>query len=148
MDEAIWDGYYDEYRDNIDNYADWEDYDESLDDAICPVCITGRMDDDEMTEEDWDRYSADFERRYNEHLNSVKKSGSRRVSPAAGKRCANKYYYDDEDGIGSLLPTEEEINHYRRELGCDEEYNLRVAIGTMCRPHEDTMAAFFLENCF
>ena len=131
-----------EYRDNIDNYADWEDYDESLDDATCPVCMTGRIDADEMTEEDWDRYSADFERRYNEHLNSVKKSGSRRVH-TSGRR-----YYDEEDGISSLLPTEEEINHYRRELGCDEEYNLRVAISTMCRPHEDTMAAFFLENCF
>lgn len=69
-----------EYRDNIDNYADWEDYDESLDDAIRPVCMTGRVDADEMTEEDWDRYSADFERRYNEHARSVKSSRSRCVS--------------------------------------------------------------------
>lgn len=109
MDEAIWDGYYD---------------------------------DDEMTEEDWDRYSADFERRYNEHLRSIKSRGRRNVNTSG---CHN---YDEEDGIGSLLPTEEEINHYRRSLGCDEEYNLRVAIGTMCRPHEDTMAAFFLDSSF
>lgn len=96
---------------------------------------------DEMTEEDWDRYSAEFERRYNEHARSVKSSGSRRVSRSTTSR-----YYDEDDGIGSLLPTEEEINHHRRALGCDDEYNLRVAISEMCRPHEDTMASFFLEG--
>lgn len=41
-----------EYRDNINNWADWEDYDETLDEAIRPVCMTGRADSDEMTEED------------------------------------------------------------------------------------------------
>ena len=143
MDEAIWDGYYDEYRDNIDNYADWEDYDESLDDATRPVCMTGMIDADEMTEADWDRYSADFERRYNEHARSIKSSGSRRVGRSTASR-----YYDEEDGIGSLLPTIEEIEHYRRALGCDDEYNIRVAVSGMCRPHEDTMASFFLESCF
>ena len=140
-----------EYRDNIDNYADWEDYDESLDDATRPVCMTGRTDADEMTEADWDRYSADFERRYNEHLRSAKSSGSRRV----GRSTASRYYddysegsYDEEDGIGSLLPTTEELEHYRRALGCDEKYNLEQAFYSMCRPREDTMAAFFLENSF
>lgn len=115
MDEAIWDGYYD---------------------------------DDEMTKEDWDRYSRDFEARYNEHLNSIKSSSPRRVSRACtvGKRVANRYYYDDNDDIGLFLPTEEEIVYYRRALGCDEEYNLRVAVSGMCRPHEDTMASFFLES--
>lgn len=112
MDEAIWDGYYD---------------------------------DDEMTEADWDRYSREFEARYNEHLNSIKSSSPRRV----GRSTASHYYSEgDDDGIGSLLPTTEEIEHYRRALGCDEEYNLRSAIYGMCRPHEDTMAAFFLDSCF
>ena len=108
MDEAIWDGYYD---------------------------------DDEMTEADWDRYSREFEARYNEHLNSIKSSSPRRVG-----RSTASHYYDEEDGLGSLLPTEEEINRYRRALGCDERYNLEQAFCSMCRPHEDTMAAFFLES--
>ena len=99
--------------------------------------------DDEMTEADWDRYSREFEARYNEHLNSIKSSGSRRVSRSTASR-----YYDEEDGIGSLLPTTEEIEHYRRALGCDEEYNLRSTIYGMTRPHEDTMAAFFLDSGF
>ena len=100
--------------------------------------------DDEMTEADWDRYSREFEARYNEHLNSIKSSSPRRV----GRSTASRHYYSegDDDGIGSLLPTTEEINRYRRALGCDEEYNLRSAIYGMCRPHEDTMAAFFLES--
>ena len=132
-----------EYRDNIDNYADWEDYDESLDDAIRPVCMTGRIDADEMTEADWDRYSADFEHRYKEHSRSVKSSRSR--SRRVGRSTASRYC-DEEDGIGSLLPTIEEIEHYRRALGCDDEYNLRAVISGMCRPHEDTMAAFFLDS--
>ena len=109
MDEAIWDGYYN--------------------------------DDDEMTEDDWDRYSREFEARYNEHLNSIKSSSPRRVGRSTASR-----YYDEEDGISSLLPTLEEIERYRRALGCDEEYNLRSAICEMCRPHEDTMAAFFLDS--
>ena len=160
MDEAIWDGYYDEYRDNIDNYADWEDYDESFDEAIRPVCMTGRADDDEMTEADWDRYAREFEARYNEHARSIKSSSPR---PARGL-CVKCNFYDDysegsydegdalekcyfeEDGIGSLLPTTEELEHYRRALGCDEKYNLEQAFYSMCRPLEDTMAAFFLES--
>lgn len=126
-----------EYRDNIDNYADWEDYDESLDDAICPICMTGRIDADGMTEEDWDRFSADFERRYNEHLRSVKSSSPRRVGRSTASR-----YYDEEDGLGNLLPTEEEINYYRRSLIPDAS----EIITSMVRPHEDSMAAFFLES--
>ena len=160
MDEAIRDGYYDEYRDNIDNYADWEDYDESLDDATCPVCMTGRIDADEMTEADWHRYSRAFESRYNEQMRSINNSGPR---PVRGLRAKCNFYddysggsYDEGDalekcyfeeyGIGSLLPTTEEIEHYRRALGCDDEYNLRMAVSGMCRPHEDTMAEFFLES--
>ena len=113
MDEAIWDGYYD---------------------------------DDEMTEEDWDRYSADFERRYNEHARSVKSSRPRRVGRACtvGKRVANRYYYDDNDDIGLFLPTEEEIIYYRRSLMPDAS----EIITSMVRPHEDTMAAFFLDSNF
>jgi hypothetical protein len=107
MDEAIWDGYYN---------------------------------DDEMTEEEWDDYSADFERRYNEHARSIKSSGSRRVS-TSGRR-----YYDEDDGLSNLLPTEEEINHYRRALGCDDEYNVerlfRATVDKMIRD-DDTMASFF-----
>ena len=106
----------------------------------------GYYDSDEMTEADWDRYSADFERRYKEHARSVKSSGSRRVGRACtvGKRVANRYYYDDNDDIGLFLPTEEEIIYYRRSLIPDPA----EVISGMCRPHEDTMAAFFLENCF
>ena len=133
------------WTDNIDNYEDWEDMTAFADD-LPSACMTGRIDDDEMTEEDWDRYGAEFERRYNAHSESVRGSSPRRVSRACGKRVANRYYYDEEDGIGSLLPTEEEIEHYRRALGCDDEYNLRVAVSEMCRPHEDTMAFFFLES--
>ena len=149
-----------EYRDNIDNWADWEDYDESLDDAIRPVCMTGRADNDEMTDADLDRYSREFEARYNEHLKSIKSSSPR---PARGLRAKCNFYddysegsydegdalekcYFEEDGIGSLLPTTEELEHYRRALGCDEKYNLEQAFYSMCQPHEDTMAAFFLES--
>lgn len=97
--------------------------------------------DDEMTEADWDRYATEFERRYNAHAESVRGSSPRCVGRSTASR-----YYDEEDGIGSLLPTEEEIERYRRALGCDDEYNLRVAVSEMCRPHEDTMAHFFLES--
>ena len=96
-----------------------------------------------MDEAIWDGYYDDFERHYNEHMRSVKSPDSRRVGRSTASR-----YYDEEDGIGSLLPTTEEIEHYRRALGCDDEYNLRMIISGMCRPHEDTMAAFFLESCF
>ena len=133
-----------EYRDNIDNWADWEDYDETLDEAIRPVCMTGRADSDEMTEGDWDRYSREFEARYNEHLRSIKSSSPRRVGRACivGKRVANRYYYDENDDIGQYLPSEEEILYLRRSLMPDP---IEV-ISSMARPHEDTMAAFFLES--
>jgi hypothetical protein len=141
MDKAIWDGYYDEYRDNIDNYADWEDYDESLDDAIRPVCMTGRIDADEMTEEDWDRYSADFERRYNEHARSIKSSCSRRVGRSTASR-----YYDEEDDLDNLLPTTEYLQRLARESGIDRDYNVhmafRHAVEEMIRD-DDTMASYF-----
>jgi hypothetical protein len=130
------------WTDNIDNYADWEDMTAFADD-LPAVCMTGRADADEMTEADWDRYSREFEARYNEHLNSIKSSGSRRVG-----RSTASHYYDEEDGMSSLLPTIEEIEHYRRALGCDDEYNLRVAVSGMCRPHEGTMAEFFLDMNF
>ena len=97
--------------------------------------------DDEMTEQDWEEYSREFERRYNEHYNSIKSSSPRRVGRSTASR-----YYDEEDGTSSLLSTIEEIEHYRRALGCDDEYNLCMAVRGMCRPHEDTMAAFFLES--
>jgi hypothetical protein len=126
-----------EYRDNIDNWADWEDYDESLDEAIRPVCMTGRADNDEMTDADLERYSREFEARYNERLKSIKSSSPRRVG-----RSTASHYYDEEDGLGNLLPTEEEINHYRRSLMPDPV----EVISSMIRPHEDTMAAFFLES--
>ena len=130
-----------EYRDNIDNYADWEDYDESLDDATCPVCMTGRKDDDEMTEADWDSFSADFERRYNEHMRSLKSSGSRRVGRSTASR-----YYDEEDGLDNLLPTAEYLQRLARESGIDRDYNVhmafRRAVEEMIRD-DDTMASFF-----
>ena len=72
--------------------------------------------DDEMTEADWDRYSREFESRYNEHLNSIKSSSPRRVGRSTASR-----YYDEEDGLGNLLPTEEEINRYRRSLMPDPQ---------------------------
>ena len=123
--------------DNIDNYEDWEDMTAFADHLPC-VWTGG---EDEMTEEDWDRYSHEFEARYNEHLNSIKSSSPRRVGRSTASR-----YYDEGDGLGNLLPTIEEIEHYRRALGCDEEYNLRSAIYGMTRPHEGTMAEFFLES--
>ena len=130
-----------EYRDNIDNYADWEDYDESLDDATCPVCMTGRMDADGMTEEDWDRFSVDFERRYNENMRSLKSSSSRRVGRSTASR-----YYDEEDGLDNLLPTAEYLQRLARESGIDRDYNVhmafRRAIEEMIRD-DDTMASYF-----
>ena len=100
--------------------------------------------DDEMTEQDWEEYSREFEARYNEHLNSIKSSSPRRVGKACtvGKRVANRYYYNDNDDIGLYLPTEEEILYLRRSLMPDP---IEV-ISSMTRPHEDTMAAFFLES--
>ena len=130
-----------EYRDNIDNYADWEDYDESLDDATCPVCMTGRIDADGMTEEDWDRFSVDFERRYNENMRSLKSSSSRRVGRSTASR-----YYDEEDGLDNLLPTAEYLQRLARESGIDRDYNVhmafRRAIEEMIRD-DDTMASYF-----
>lgn len=96
---------------------------------------------DEMTEEELQRYSQNFENRYKEHLRSIKSSSRRRVSRSIASK-----YYDEEDGIGSLLPTEKEINRYRRALGCDDEYNLYQAVYGMCTPHEGTMAEYFLES--
>ena len=91
--------------------------------------------DDEMTEQDWEEYSREFERRYQEHYNSIKSSGPRRV----GRSTASRYSPSEVD---NLLPTEEEINHYRRSLMPDP---IEV-ISSMVRPHEDSMAAFFLES--
>lgn len=146
------------WTDNIDNYEDWEDMTAFADHLPC--VWTGGANDDEMTEADWDRYSREFEARYNEHLRSIKSSSPRRVRGSRAKCNLYDDYsegsYDDGDalekcyleeyGIGSLLPTTEEIEHYRRALGCDDEYNLRMAVSGMCRPHEDTMAEFFLES--
>lgn len=99
---------------------------------------------DEMTEDDWDRYSQDFESRYNKHLHSIKNSSPRQV----GKSTGSRYYYDEDDGLGSLLPTTEELDRMRKQLGMDEHYNIACAVYSMTRPHEDTMASYFLENCF
>ena len=93
--------------------------------------------DDEMTEQDWEEYSREFERRYQEHYNSIKSSSPRHVGRSTASR-----YYDEEDGLGNLLPTEEEINRYRRSLTPDPV----EVISSMIRPHEDTMAAFFLDS--
>jgi hypothetical protein len=99
---------------------------------------------DEMTQEDWDRFAADFENRYNEHLRSIKNSSPRRV----GKSTGSRYYYDEDDGLGSLLPTTEELDRMRKQLGMDEHYNIACAVYSMTRSDEDTMASYFLENCF
>ena len=85
--------------------------------------------DDEMTEQDWEEYSHKFEARYNEHFKSIKTSGSRRV----GRSTASSYY-DEEDGLGNLLPTEEEINRYRRSLMPDPV----EIISSMIRPPTKT----------
>ena len=108
MDEAIWNGYYD---------------------------------DDEMTEEDWDRYSADFERRYNEHAHSVKSSGSRRVGRSIASR-----YYDEEDDLDNLLPSTEYLQRLARESGIDRDYNVQMAFRRAAEEmirDDDTMASFF-----
>ena len=93
--------------------------------------------DDEMTEQDWEEYSREFERRYQEHYNSIHGTSSRRV----GRSTASHY---SRSGISDLLPTEEEIECYRRSLVPD----VSEIITSMVRPHEDSMAAFFLESCF
>ena len=132
------------WTDNIDNYEDWEDMTAFADHLPSSACMTGRADDDEMTDADIERYSHEFESRYNEHLNSVKSSSPRRVGKACmvGKRVANRHYYDDNDDIGYFLPTEEEIVYLRRSLMSDPV----EIISSMARPHEDTMASFFLES--
>ena len=113
-----------EYRDNIDNWADWEDYDESLDDAIRPVCAID-----------------DFEARYNEHLRSIKSSSPRGVG-----RSTASHYYDEEDGLDDLLPTAEYLQRLARESGIDRDYNVHVAfrhaVEEMIRD-DDTMASYF-----
>ena len=129
------------WTDNIDNYEDWEDM-TAFADHLPSACMTGRADSDETTEADWDRYATEFERRYNAHAESVRGSSPRRVSRACGKRVANRHYYDEEDGIGRLLPTEEEIVYLRKSLMPDPV----EVISSMMRPHEDTMASFFLES--
>lgn len=103
--------------------------------------------DDEMTEADWDRYGAEFERRYNAHAESIRGSSPRRVGKAIirGERTRERYY-DEDDDIGSLLPTTEELDRMRKQLGMDDKYNIARAVYAMTRPHEDTMASFFLEN--
>lgn len=91
--------------------------------------------DDEMTEQDWEEYSREFERRYQEHYNSIKSSSPRCV----GCSTASRY---SRSNMGVLLPTEEEIEYYRRGLLPDAS----ETITSMVRPHEDSMAAFFLES--
>ena len=91
--------------------------------------------DDEMTEQDWEEYSREFERRYQEHYNSIKSCSPRRV----GRSTASRYSPSDMD---NLLPTEEVLEHYRRSLMPD----VSEIITSMVRPHEDSMAAFFLES--
>ena len=98
-----------------------------------------------MDEAIWDScYNDDFEACYNEHLRSIKNSSPRRVGKActAGKKVANRYYYDENDDIGLYLPTEEEIIYLRRSLAPDPT----EVISSMMRPHDDTMATFFLES--
>ena len=102
--------------------------------------------DDEMTDADWEEYSREFERRYNEHYESIRRSRRRRVRDG--------YYYDEGDAweqnceIGSLLPTAEDIEHYAHLSGIDTSYNRRCALESFCRVGEDTMAEFFLESQF
>lgn len=99
---------------------------------------------DKMTEEDWDEYSREFERRYIEHYNSIHRSSPRRAH--------HDGYYDDGDAweqtceIGSLLPTAEDLERYARAAGIDTEYNRRCALESFCRVGEGTMAEFFLES--
>lgn len=133
------------WTDNIDNYEDWEDMTAFADHLPC-ACMTGRADDDEMTEADWEQYNKKFEALYKElyEEESSRESSPRRVGRACivGKRVANRYYYDENDDIGQYLPSEEEILYLRRSLMPDPV----EVISSMMRPHEDTMAAFFLES--
>ena len=101
--------------------------------------------DDEMTDADWEEYSRDFERRYNEHYESVRRSSRRRVYDD---------YYDDGDAweqnceIDSLLPTAEDIERHARLAGIDTSHNRRCMLESFCRVGEGTMAEFFLESQF
>ena len=140
-----------EWRDNSESWDDWDDDWDTIDSDISPYEKAHRVSmtsGDEMTEEDWDRYGEEFERRYNEHLRSLKEP--RRVGKAIvrGEHSKGNYYYDEDDDIGSLLPTTEELDRMRKQLGMDDHYNIACAVYDMTQPHEDTMAAFFLENCF
>lgn len=136
-----------EWRDNSESWDDWDDDWDTIDSDISPYEKAHRIsmtNSDEMTEEDWDRYGAEFEARYNEHLASIR-SNPRRVGKAITR---SRIYYDEDDGLGSLLPTTEELDRMRKQLGMDDEYNIACAVYGMTQPHEDTMASFFLENCF
>lgn len=135
-----------EWRDNSESWDDWDDDWDTVDSDISPYEKAHRVSmtsGDEMTEEDWDRYGAEFEARYNEHLRSLEHP--RRVGKAIKR---GRIYYDEDDEIGSLLPTVEELDRMRKQLGMDDEYNIARAVYGMTQPHEDTMASFFLENCF
>ena len=53
-------------------------------------------------------------------------------------------YVEDED-MDRLLPTVETVRHFAREAQIDRKYATQKAISDFIRPHEDTMAEYFLE---
>ena len=53
---------------------------------------------------------------------------------------------EDAEVMDTLFPTAETIQRYRREAGIDTRYNIMSAVNAFIRPHEGTMAEFFLES--
>lgn len=55
-----------------------------------------------------------------------------------------KLRYIDEE-MDNLLPTMETVQRYARTAGLDREYATAKLISDFIRPHEGTMAEYFLE---
>lgn len=51
---------------------------------------------------------------------------------------------EDAEVMNTLFPTAKTLQRYRREAGMDTRYNLMSAAKAFIRPHEGTMAEFFL----
>ncbi len=105
-------------------------------------------DNQDMTNDEWERYGADFEARYQKHLRSLNTNvqGGR---PQRGLRAQCKFFHDSDFSDQScemLFPTEEDLQRYLRQAGMDQKYNVMSAMSFCLTPEEDSMASFFLAS--
>lgn len=98
-----------------------------------------------MTNDEWERYGADFEARYQEHLRSLNTN----VQGGRPQRRRKRAFCDSDFSDQScemLLPTEEDLQRYLRQAGMDQKYNVMSAMSFCLTPDEDSMASFFLAS--